>query len=238
MFVRFRVARRRLQASLIETRWVEGTVRHEHIASLGSIAADQSVADRVAFWQELHQRLARLGDRLDEASRAKVLGLVHARVPVVTVEEIRAHQLANEADERVWTGLADLQAEQAEGNRQIAAKVERKAAEAKTAAENATAEAEAAKDRITRLKRGKAVAGGLGKPVDAEQVLREAGWTTADIRRMRQTQAIVELGGEAGFEALLDEIDKRKRVAETTARRTVLRRQVRQALAEGRITLR
>ena len=51
------------------------------------------------------------------------------------------------------------------------------------------------------------------------------------------TQTIVTLGGAAGFEELLDEIHKRQRSAETTARRTVLRRQVVQALREGRVTL-
>jgi hypothetical protein len=53
MFVRFRALRRRLQASLIETRRAAGTVRHEHIASLGAVDAGLSVADRVAFWQQL-----------------------------------------------------------------------------------------------------------------------------------------------------------------------------------------
>lgn len=68
------------------------------------------------------------------------------------------------------------------------------------------------------------MAGGLGKPIDLDQIAREAGMTTADIRRARQTHAIVELGGEAGFQALLDEIGKRHQAAEKTARRTVLRR--------------
>jgi hypothetical protein len=38
MFVRFRQTPRRLQASLVETRRSNGKVRHEHIASLGSVA--------------------------------------------------------------------------------------------------------------------------------------------------------------------------------------------------------
>ena len=199
MFVRFRIARRRPQSSLIETRRVAGQVCHEHIGSLGSIAAAQSVADRVAFWQELHQRLGRLANRLDAAAEAKVLGEVHARIPMATLEEIRALQLKNaEADERVWQSLAEMQTEQATGNQQLAATAEQKAAAAQTAARQAKTAAAAAKERIERLKRGEAVAGGLGKPVDLERLMREAGWTTADIRRMRQTQAIVELGGEAG----------------------------------------
>jgi hypothetical protein len=35
MFVRFRQQRRRLQASLMEARWVARKPRNEHIASLG-----------------------------------------------------------------------------------------------------------------------------------------------------------------------------------------------------------
>jgi hypothetical protein len=37
MFVRFRQTAQRLQASLVETRRIDGKVRHEHIAGLGSV---------------------------------------------------------------------------------------------------------------------------------------------------------------------------------------------------------
>ena len=37
MFVRFRQTAYRLQVSLVETRRAEGKVKHEHVASLGSI---------------------------------------------------------------------------------------------------------------------------------------------------------------------------------------------------------
>jgi hypothetical protein len=60
MFVRFRQTKTRLQASLIETRRIGGKVRHEHIASLGSVPTLPSVADRIVFWQRLHERLANL----------------------------------------------------------------------------------------------------------------------------------------------------------------------------------
>jgi hypothetical protein len=92
-----------------------------------------------------------------------------------------------------------------------------------------------AKDRIARLKRGEPVAGGLGKPVDIERIFRDAGWTAATFKAARQTAAIAELGGEAGFEELLSETHKRHEAAERAARRTVLRRVVVQALREGRI---
>src|SRR4051794_40160558 len=93
MFVRFRTARRRLQASLIETHRVAGKVRHEHVASLGAIAAELSVADRIEFWRQLHQRLERLGNRFDAEAKAKLLGEVHARIPMVTIEEMRTLQI-------------------------------------------------------------------------------------------------------------------------------------------------
>jgi len=62
MFVRFRPTKTRVQASLVETRRVDGKVPHEHIASLDSVLAPPSIADRVAFWKSLHERLARLSN--------------------------------------------------------------------------------------------------------------------------------------------------------------------------------
>jgi hypothetical protein len=46
---------------------------HEHIASLGSIAMSPSIADRIAFWGRLHQRLAKLSNRVDANTHGKVL---------------------------------------------------------------------------------------------------------------------------------------------------------------------
>jgi hypothetical protein len=90
MFVRFRSSARRLQLSLVETRREGGRVRHEHVASLGAIVASLAVADRVEFWTRLHQRLMRLSNRLDAELQAKILGDVHARVPMPTQDEIAA----------------------------------------------------------------------------------------------------------------------------------------------------
>jgi hypothetical protein len=62
MFVRFRhQGRHRLQASIVETtRRADGNVCQKHVAGLGSILVPPSVADRVAFWQQAHERLAKL----------------------------------------------------------------------------------------------------------------------------------------------------------------------------------
>jgi hypothetical protein len=46
MSVRFRQSRRRLQCSLIETRRVDGKVRREHVAGLGAVPIEPSIAAR------------------------------------------------------------------------------------------------------------------------------------------------------------------------------------------------
>ena len=101
MFVRFRQQGRRLQASLMQTRRVSGKMQTEHIASLGSIDAEVSVRERLAFWAKLPERLARLGNRVGPDDQAKVYAALHARIPMVTPDEQRAIQEANaEGDER------------------------------------------------------------------------------------------------------------------------------------------
>ena len=87
MFVRFRRSARRLQLSLVETRRHGSKVRQEHIASPGAVPLAAEVADRIAFWQRLFERLRRLANRLDDALQAKILGAVHVRVPMPTQDE-------------------------------------------------------------------------------------------------------------------------------------------------------
>ena len=93
MFVHFRETPYGLAMSLVETRRENGKVRHEHVASLGSIETPLSVAARIEFWRGLHERLDQLSNRLDAQTRGKVIGAVHARVPMVTPDEQRALQL-------------------------------------------------------------------------------------------------------------------------------------------------
>jgi hypothetical protein len=68
MFVRFRESTHRLQVSLVETRRLGGGVRHEHIASLGSIANKPSVADRI------HSQAQNKSIRNEEISTPEVRG--------------------------------------------------------------------------------------------------------------------------------------------------------------------
>jgi hypothetical protein len=90
MLVHFRETPYGLAMSLVESRRENGKVRHEHLASLGSIETPPSVAARIEFWRRLHERLDQLSNRLDAETRGKVMDAVHARVPMVTPDEQRA----------------------------------------------------------------------------------------------------------------------------------------------------
>ena len=81
-----------MKVSLVETRRTEGKVRHEHIAGLGSVVIPSDVPERIAFWRKLHERLARLANRIDSETQDKLLGQVHGRIPM---DEMRALQNEN-----------------------------------------------------------------------------------------------------------------------------------------------
>jgi hypothetical protein len=186
MFVRFRETSRSLQCSLIETRRVDGKVRHEHIASLGTVPVPPSVADRVAFWATLHQRLGKLSNRFSHDMHGKLIGQIHARIPMPTAAEQRQLQKENaEADERFWSSLQHLNAATAEGHKGLLAKTQRTISDSEASAKDAAANAERAKERLAKIERGEDVAGGLGKPVDFETMLRKAGMSDEDIQHCK-----------------------------------------------------
>jgi hypothetical protein len=198
MFVRFRQRRNLLLVSLVETRRVDGKVRQEHIAGLGSIEVPPSVADRITFWQRLHERFAKLSNRVATATQTKVLGKIHARVPMVTADEQRALQLENaEADQQLWERLRDLHQSTANDHKGLAAKAERTAANGQAAAEAAAANAAGAKDRVDRIKGGENVPGGLGKPMTGGDWIKQLGLTRRDLRRMEHLMAVDKLGDDA-----------------------------------------
>jgi hypothetical protein len=115
--VRFRQTSTTLHFSLVETRREGSASAHGHIAGFGSVPDPASIADRVAFWADLHDRLDRLGNRLGP-DLGKVMGMVHDRVPMPTPDEQRELQLENaRADERLYSGLADWHADTAAGRR-------------------------------------------------------------------------------------------------------------------------
>ena len=161
MFVRFRRNKSRVQVSLVETRRIDGKVRHEHVASFGSVEWPPSAEARIAFWQRLHERFATLSNRIDATTQAQLLGEIHARIPMVTLDEQRALQLRNaEADERFWSSLHDMHAGTVEDHKGLAASVERKVVEGQAEMAKAATHRDTAKERRERLERGEDVPGG------------------------------------------------------------------------------
>jgi len=108
MFVRFRKSARRLDLNVVETRRHGPKVRHEHIASLGSCPVEPSIADRIALWRRLFDRLDKLSNRIGDEDRLKIFDAVQAKFPMPTPEERRALQLENADDaSRLWTLVRD-----------------------------------------------------------------------------------------------------------------------------------
>lgn len=183
MFVRFRETSRRLQCSLIETRRVAGKVRHEHVAMLGSIPWPADIADRVVFWGEVHQRLCKLSNRFSHETYGKLIGQVHARIPMPTPDEQRQLQKENaEADERFWSSLQHMNAATAEDHKGLLDKTQRTIASSEAAAKDAGAKAERAKERLAKIERGEDVQGGLGRPMTHEDFERISGMSKEQIQ--------------------------------------------------------
>jgi hypothetical protein len=198
MFVRFRQTAYRLQVSLVENRRVNGKVRYEHVASLGSVEDPPSVAARLAFWKSLHERLARLSNRVGPDMQATIFGKVHQRIPMVTADEQRALQLENaKADEQFWGSMQGMNEDMALGHKAAVAASEKVIASAQSEATKAAVNAAAAKERVERLERGEDVPGGLGKPMtgkDMERIMRAWGWTTSDLQHALHLAKLGELG--------------------------------------------
>ena len=220
MFVRFRQTKTRLQASLIAGRRVDGKVRHEHVAMLGTVDAPPSIAGRLAFWQSLHERMALLGNRIDSATQAKLYGDIHARIPMVTPDEQRALQLDNaKADAQVWDTLADMHGDTVEGHQGLIASAERTKTAAAAAQAKAAQQAARAKDRVARIERGDDVTGGLGKPPTIADLI-EAGFTKAELERFRQVN---EVSKALGFDTMVKAIGDAKDRAERSTLRALHR---------------
>jgi hypothetical protein len=155
MFVRFRQSPRRMYLSLDETRWENGRVRHDYVASLGVIATRPTIADRIDFWTSLHQRLGRLANRLDDAIRAKILGAVHTRIPMPTQDEIPALQLERARRHEMAWQLRRIETEAiVEANRALRDGASKIVSEGEPLLAVATEGLEAAKERRERVERG------------------------------------------------------------------------------------
>jgi hypothetical protein len=141
--------------SLIETKRVDGRVRHEHIASLGSVPMAPTPGDRLAFWKRLHERLGKLANRVDPETQAKVLGQIHARVPMVTLDEQRAIELEGaESDLAQWSSVHRLYGAGIEDQRSLIEVTQQSVTRLTEQQATNAAALETAKERVERLKRG------------------------------------------------------------------------------------
>ena len=224
MFARFRTLSCRLQVSIVETRRVDGQVRQEHIAGLGAARLPLSPETRLQFWEKLYPRLARLANRLDDVAQAKILGVVHQRIPMVTGDERRGLQLAAARDEaKFWEVMRESNEEMSRGQRALATAADRGSAATKQAAENAAKHVAAAKDRIARLERGEDI-GGTTK-TDMQQLCRSIGITDSDIRHYGVVSRIHELGAEQEYlDAIAPDEQRERRVARKVLRATEKRK--------------
>jgi hypothetical protein len=112
---------------LAECRRIDGKVKQEHIADLGSIEGclllsfwagiepehanaarlnleewfKASIRARIAFWRPLEEKLARLANRVNEDERAAIRAAIEKRIPSPTAAEL--------VQNRVWTAADEVE---------------------------------------------------------------------------------------------------------------------------------
>jgi hypothetical protein len=229
MFVRFRAGRRRLALSLVLTKRLNGRVLHEHVATLGSVETPLTIRGRIAFYRGLKDRLDRLMNRIDTAQRKAVVAAIVARIPPPSLDEQRELKLETaKADEQTWSSLRDVNAASGQDHERLSAKAKAAAERAKAAAAEAQALAAEAAERVQRLERGDDVPGGLGKPVDVVNILREAGWTA----HINDAKLLAEVGKVLGKDFVIDAVVKYSVKASDRASRRIVR-QMAKLIASG-----
>jgi aminoglycoside/choline kinase family phosphotransferase len=80
---------------------------------------------------------------------------------------------------------------------------------------------------VARIERGEDVQGGLGQPVtyDVKRMLRDASWTTSDMRHAELLNVVAEaIGGEPVFSTMLEAGMRAQRRAEKAVLRRMARR--------------
>jgi hypothetical protein len=151
MFIRFRKRARRLNVIIVEARRLNGAVRQTHVASLGSVTAEQpSVRERGATWKTLHEVIARKGFAADIA--VNLMTALQARVPLPTMEEAGAAELAAaEHDSAFWRKMHGHTTKLIESHKNLIATAELQIEELRKDAEREAEKAEVAKAKATRL---------------------------------------------------------------------------------------
>ena len=137
-------------------------------------------------------------------------------------------QLENaNADLRFWNGLAGMHAETIEGHKALTAAAERKIADSEAQRAKVSEKAAQARNRVARIERGEDAQGGLGQPVtyDVKRMLRDAGWTTSDMRHAELLNVVAEaIGDEPVFSTMLEAGMRAQRRAEKAVLRRMARR--------------
>ena len=182
-----------------------------------------SVRERLAFWAKLPERFARLGNRVGPDDQAKFYPALHARIPMVTLDEQRAIQEANaEVDERFWETMRDMWTASVEEHKAPISRAETTIAKEGPRVAEAGERAQAAKDRPERIRRGESVPGGLGKPFDVRAALKAAGFTERDQTRCELLASLTEAEmKQARAKTCAEVVDAADRAIEREARRII-----------------
>ena len=139
------------------------------------------------------------------------MGAVHARIPMMIPDEVRALQLEKaEAVERQWSALHGMVQARLAGHKELLVEIDREIARGESAVPDLSSNVTRARDRIARLKAGENVAG-IDKPLTPA----ELGFSRTEIRHMMHLAEI----GDAGFEEFLAEVHKRKQKVERKRQR-------------------
>jgi hypothetical protein len=128
--------------------------------------------------------------------------------------------------------LRGLNASQIEDYKGHIALAERKIAETEPEVAKGAKQVEVARSRLEKLRRGEDIAGGLGKPFgydDAIAVLKEAGWTPRDFRRMEMAGSLTKAEFDVWLKHIPAQIDAGDRARDRELRRII------RARSEGRI---
>jgi len=201
-----------------------------HVASLGSIETPPSIADRVAFWQRVHERLAKFSNRVGAEDQGKVLAAVHGKVPMPAIDEQRALQFENaRADADLWAGIRDMHAETVQGHKGLIASAERAVADGEAQAAQADAKAKASQDRVERIQSGEDVPGGLGNG-HTRDMKKITGMTEAELRHCEdfaKACRIAEASSPTSWEDLMAEEVRQMMRTMKAVRRAFIRRHLR-----------
>jgi hypothetical protein len=204
MFVRFRERNGRLLLSLVETRRIAGKVKQEHVADLGAIDLPPSARDRSVFWPKLHERLSRLSNRIPLDQFGSILGAIHARVPMVLVDEVPSvNKQRAERSLKWWRWHQAMCDEQVELHKQLMAQIERNIEVWSNESARARARIECAQVSIDDP--SKPPPGELSRK-EINRILRAAGMTKQDVYGARQ---VARLSEEEFAELLARKLDHR-----------------------------